>query len=77
MRRQVDWATVLLAQALGQVIISPFALLLSGQELRHGNVVEQVLEMASNGNQATEVNGSSTMTMKFTVVNSSLFHDQF
>ena len=32
---QVDWASVLLAQALGQIVISPFALVESGQELRH------------------------------------------
>lgn len=31
---KVDWASVLLAQALGQVALSPIALLISGQELR-------------------------------------------
>lgn len=30
----VDWASVLLAQALGQVVLSPIALVISGQELR-------------------------------------------
>lgn len=31
---KVDWASVLLAQALGQVVLSPIALVISGQELR-------------------------------------------
>ena len=31
---QVDWASMLLAQALGQIMISPFALAVSGQQLR-------------------------------------------
>lgn len=31
---KVDWASVLLAQALGQIVISPFALAVSGQQLR-------------------------------------------
>ena len=31
---EVDWASVLLAQALGQVVLSPIALVISGQELR-------------------------------------------
>ena len=38
---QVNWASVLLAQALGQVVISPFALVVSGQHLRR-LVVTQV-----------------------------------
>eukprot|EP00435_Cladocopium_sp_Y103_P007516 s1693_g2.t1 len=31
---KVDWASVLLAQALGQMVLSPVALVISGQELR-------------------------------------------
>lgn len=31
---KVDWASMLLAQALGQIMISPFALAVSGQQLR-------------------------------------------
>ena len=46
---EVDWASVLLAQALGQVVLSPIALVISGQELRRRPGREMEIPWRSHG----------------------------